>query len=126
MAESRQCGTSLGKGRCVPLAEHAAASDVPSGKKETRREQLSVLSEATFTRAEPISSRVVADTAISFASPARPEASRRGAEGIQMKFLHRMNENPSNWFLLAGGVGIVVYIAFLVVNGIMPAAIALR
>lgn len=35
-----------------------------------------------------------------------------------MKYLYRMNENPSSWILLAGTVAVVAYLFYLVGTGI--------
>lgn len=43
---------------------------------------------------------------------------QRGAERYLMKYLHRMNANPSSWALLAGTIAVVAYLAYLIGTGL--------
>ncbi len=52
-----------------------------------------------------------------FSVPTRPERFR-SAESTQMKFLQRMNEQPSSWLLLFGSIAIVGYLLYLVGDGL--------
>ncbi len=60
----------------------------------------------------------VTDEAISFAIPRlRGPDALSSAESTQMKFIQRMNEQPSSWVLLFGTAAILGYFLFLVGDG---------
>ena len=51
-------------------------------------------------------------------SGAKLRMRQRGAERYLMKYLHRMNANPSSWALLAGTIAVVAYLAYLIGTGL--------
>lgn len=50
-------------------------------------------------------------------SVCNPAGRAISAESTQMKFIQRMNEQPSSWLLLFGTIAILGYLVYLVGNG---------
>jgi hypothetical protein len=55
---------------------------------------------------------------VSALSACTPAGRASSAEGTHMKFIQRMNEQPSFWILLFGTAAMVGYLVYLVGEGI--------
>jgi hypothetical protein len=82
-----------------------------------------VTDQARFLVVADLPPRPTFSTSAKFAVMRNPSSDRRsleaslGAERCPMKFLQRMNEQPTSWALLGGVIAIIGYIVYLVGTG---------